>query len=402
MEKFNYVATSSKENKKVTGIIEAVTQIQAQSILRSKGYFIISLNKIEMLPSWMRWWQSFNRVRSDDVVHFTRQLSTMINAGLPLTTALSILKYQTNLSMAKVVDEVLKEVEGGGSFYKALSKFERIFSPVYLSLIRSGEAAGVLEKVLKRLSLNLEKQAEFRAKTKNALIYPAIITMAMIAVSAVMMIFVVPKLTSLYSEFGAELPTPTRILIGVSNFMVKTWYLFLFLTIGGIYALITWKKTPSGRATIDRYLLKIPVMGKLKTKIILTEITRTLGLLIESGISIIEALNIVSGTADNVLFSGSIKQAARDVEKGVPLAAAIGAHEEFPPIVGQMIAVGEETGKVDEVLMNVSGYFESEAEQAVKGLTTAIEPLMMIVLGVGVAFLVIAIVLPIYNLTSQF
>jgi len=246
MEKFNYVATSSKENKKVTGIIEAVTQIQAQSILRSKGYFIISLNKIEMLPSWMRWWQSFNRVRSDDVVHFTRQLSTMINAGLPLTTALSILKYQTNLSMAKVVDEVLKEVEGGGSFYKALSKFERIFSPVYLSLIRSGEAAGVLEKVLKRLSLNLEKQAEFRAKTKNALIYPAIITMAMIAVSAVMMIFVVPKLTSLYSEFGAELPTPTRILIGVSNFMVKTWYLFLFLTIGGIYALITWKKTPAG------------------------------------------------------------------------------------------------------------------------------------------------------------
>jgi type IV pilus assembly protein PilC len=403
MEKYNYVATSSKENKKVTGVIEAVTQIQAQSILRSKGFFIISLTKIETMPPWLRLWQqSFNRVKADDVVHFTRQLSTMVNAGLPLTTALSILKYQTNLSMAKVVDDVLRDVEGGGSFYKALSKFDRVFSPVYLSLIRSGEAAGVMEKVLKRLSENLEKQAEFRGKTKNALIYPAIITIAMVVVAAVMMIFVVPKLTSLYTEFGAELPTPTRILIGVSNFMVKTWYLFLFLTVVGVYALINWKKTLSGRTFFDRNTLKLPIMGKLKTKVILTEITRTLGLLVESGISIIEALNIVAGTADNVIFSDSIKKAAKEVEKGVPLAAAIGSHEEFPPIVPQMIAVGEETGKVDEVLMNVSGYFETEAEQAVKGLTTAIEPLMMIILGVGVAFLVIAIILPIYNLTSQF
>ena len=402
MEKYNYVATSSKENKKVTGVIEAVTQIQAQSILRGKGYFIISLNKIETMPAFMRWFQSFNRVKADDVVHFTRQLSTMVNAGLPLTTALSILKYQTNLSMAKVVDDVLRDVEGGGSFYKALSKFDRIFSPVYLSLIRSGEAAGVMEKVLKRLSDNLEKQAEFRGKTKNALIYPAIISIAMITVAVVMMVFVVPKLTSLYTEFGAELPTPTRIVIGVCNFLVKGWYLFLFLTVVGVYAIITWKKTPSGRAFFDRNMLKLPIMGKLKTKVILTEITRTLGLLVESGISIIEALNIVAGTADNVVFSDSIKKAAKEVEKGVPLAAAIGSHEEFPPIVPQMIAVGEETGKVDEVLMNVSGYFETEAEQAVKGLTTAIEPLMMIILGVGVAFLVIAIVLPIYNLTSQF
>jgi type II secretory pathway component PulF len=259
-----------------------------------------------------------------------------------------------------------------------------------------------MEKVLKRLADNLEKQAEFRGKTKSALIYPAIISIAMVVVALVMMIFVVPKLTSLYDEFGAQLPIATKILIGLSNFLINSWYLFGLLIVVGGYSLVQWKKTPSGRRFFDRYTLKIPIMGKLQSKIILTEITRTLGLLVESGISIIESLDIVSGTADNILFSEAIKKASKQVEKGVPLAAAIGVDENFPPIVSQMIAVGEETGKVDEVLMNVSGYFESEAEEAVKGLTTAIEPLMMIVLGVGVAFLVIAIVLPIYNLTSQF
>jgi len=336
------------------------------------------------------------------VVHFTRQLATMIKAGLPLTTALSILKYQSTLAMTKVVEEVLREVEGGGSFSKALAKFSRVFDQVYLSLIQSGEAAGVLDKVLLRLADNLEKQSEFRAKTKNALIYPAIISIAMVIVAIVMSVFVIPKLTSLYTEFGAQLPLMTRILIGISNFMIKSWYLMLGFGLAGGYALHRWKKTVSGRMAWDKFSLKVPIFGPLKTKIILTEITRTLALLIESGVSIIEALEIVAGTADNVLFSGSIKYAAKEVEKGVPLAVAIGQFEHFPPIVSQMLAVGEETGKIDEVMFNLSGYFETEAEQAVKGLTTAIEPLMMIVLGVGVAFLVIAIILPIYNLTSQF
>jgi len=401
MERFHYLGTD-KKHKKIKGEVEATNQIQAQSILRSKGLFIISMEKIEVSPAWMKWMKGFQRIKNDDVVHLTRQLATMIVAGLPLTTALSILKFQSNLSMAKMVDEVLKDIEGGGSFYKALSKHKRVFTPVYLALIQSGEAAGVLEKVLQRLANNLEKQAEFRAKTKNALIYPIIITVAMIAVAVVMMVFVIPKLTSLYDEFGAELPTMTKVLISISNFMVKTWYLMVFgLLMGGV-SFLKWKKTPNGKAVVDKKILKLPIIGKLKTKVILTEITRTLALLVESGISIIQALEIVSGAADNVVFAKSIKTAAKDVEKGIPLAAAIGKYDFYPPIVSQMLAVGEETGKVDEVMMNVSKYFESESEQAIKGLTTAIEPLMMILLGIGVAFLVIAIVLPIYNLTSQF
>ncbi|MDZ4229410.1 MAG: type II secretion system F family protein, partial [Patescibacteria group bacterium] len=297
---------------------------------------------------------------------------------------------------------VLREVEGGGSFSKALSKYNNVFDQVYLSLVQSGEAAGVLDKVLLRLADNLEKQAEFRAKTKNALVYPAIITVAMIIVAIVMTVFVIPKLTTLYEEFDAELPAMTRILIGISNFMVKSWYLWLGLgTVGG-YALSQWRRQPTGKMFFDKFSLKVPVFGQLKTKIILTEITRTLALLIESGVSIIEALEITARTADNILFTGSIQRAAKEVEKGIPLAVAIGQYEHFPPIVGQMLTVGEETGKVDEVMFNLSGYFETEAEQAVKGLTTAIEPIMMILLGVGVGFLVIAIILPIYNLTSQF
>ncbi|MEK7513531.1 MAG: type II secretion system F family protein [Patescibacteria group bacterium] len=401
MERFHYIAVD-KKNRKMRGEVEANSQIQAQSILRSKGLFIIGLEKIDVAPNWVKWLKSWQRVKSDDVVHFTRQLATMINAGLPLTTALSLLRYQSNLAMAKMIEEVLRQVEGGGSLFKALNEFKGVFNQVYLALIQTGEAAGVLEKVLMRLSDNLEKQAEFRAKTKSALIYPVIITLAMIAVAAVMMIFVIPKLTSLYDEFGAQLPAMTKILIGISNFMVKFWYLGIIVVVGGGYTFGKWRRTAQGKARYDAQILKVPIIGPLKTKVILTEITRTLALLVESGIPIIEALEIVAGAADNDLFSQSIKTAAKDVERGIPLAAAIGKYEHFPPLVGQMLAVGEETGKVDEVMFNVSKYFETESEQAIKGLTTAIEPIMMILLGVGVAFLVIAIILPIYNLTSQF
>ena len=258
MEKFDYIATDKKNNK-VKGQVEALNQAQAQSMLRERGLFIINMEKIEVMPAWMKMFNIFNKIKKQDVVHFTRQLATMIKAGLPLTTSLSILKYQSNLSMAKVVDEVLRDVEGGGSFYKALNKHKKVFSPVYLSLIRSGEAAGVIEKVLLRLADNLEKESAFRSKTKNALIYPAIVTTAMIIVAAVMMIFVIPKLTSLYDEFGAELPGMTKVLIGMSNFMVKTWYAQLLILIVGGYSFLEWKKTLFGKTFLDAKILKFPV-----------------------------------------------------------------------------------------------------------------------------------------------
>ena len=401
MEKYNYLAVD-KSNRKYKGVVEAVGLIQAQSILRSKKLFIVHLDKVQIVPGWLLWLQNLNRVKKNDVVNFTQQLSTMVSAGLPLTNTLAILKYQSSPGMGRIIDEILREVEGGGTFSKALQRYDRIFDKVYLSLVQSGEKAGVLEKVLIRLASNLEKQSEFRGKTKSALIYPVIVVVAMLIVVTIMMIFVVPKLTSLFSDMGASLPVITKILISTSTFMVKTIPFWLLALVGGGYFFTRWRKTPSGGLFYDTHILRVPLIGPLKTKIILSEVTRTLALLLESGVSVVEALEIVSGVADNELFSRSLITASKDVEKGIPLAAAIGQFEHFPPLISQMISVGEETGKIDEVMFKVSHYFETESEQEVKGLTTAIEPLMMIVLGVGVCFLVMAIIMPIYNLTSQF
>jgi len=217
-----------------------------------------------------------------------------------------------------------------------------------------------------------------------------------------MMIFVIPKLLSLYQEFQAKLPTPTRILISISNFMVKFWWMMLVGAMAGFYVLRGFGKTPLGRKKIDGLFLSLPIFGNLQKQIIMTEMTRTLGLLVAAGIPIVDAINIVSEGVGNSIIEQELKEAARQVEKGLPLASVLSVYEEFPPIVSQMISVGEETGKVDEVLTKLSHYFESESEQMVKGLTTAIEPLIMIVLGLGVGFLIIAVILPIYNLTTQF
>ena len=233
MEKFSYLATDKKNNR-FKGQVEAVSFIQAKAILRAKNLFIITLKKVQSQPDWLIKLNSGKKVKRDEVVRFTRQLSTIIAAGLSLTQSLAILKEQSGGSLSRITGEILQEVEGGGSFSQALRRYPQIFNKVYLSLIQSGEAAGVLEKVLLRLADNLEKQAEFRAKTKNALIYPVIVIIAMAVVAVIMMVFVVPKLTALYQDFGAELPLVTKILIGMSGFMAKTLPLWLFAgLIGG-------------------------------------------------------------------------------------------------------------------------------------------------------------------------
>jgi type IV pilus assembly protein PilC len=268
--------------------------------------------------------------------------------------------------------------------------------------VKAGEAGGVLDDVLLRLADNLEKSRELQGKIKGAMIYPTIIIIGMLGVVSIMMIFVIPKLLSLYTDMQIELPMPTKVLIAVSNFMVNYWFMLLGLIFVGIFAFRAFGKTEEGRRKIDSFKLSLPILGNIQKQSILAEMTRTLGLLVSTGISIIDALNIVSEGTGNVIFETDLKEVAKEVEKGLPIAVSIAAYDEFPPIIPQMISVGEETGKLDEVLKKLSRYFEAESEEMVKGLTTAIEPLIMIVLGVGVGFLIIAVVLPIYNLTSSF
>lgn len=401
MRRFSYKAKDPK-SKTVSGVIEARDEKMAVATLRQKGLVTFRLIPIQENIISASLGKVFNRVSLTDLVNFTRQLSTMVTAGLTIDDALVILRDQSSSAFSVIIDDILNSVEGGSSFAQALEKHPKQFSKVYVSLIKAGETAGVLDQVLLRLADNLEKQREFSGKVKGAMIYPVIVVVGMILVAIVMMVMVIPKLMELYKDFNAQLPTPTRILMNVSDFMVTYWWMGLILLFLGTYSFLMFRKTPFGRRYVDSMILKIPVFGNVIKQIALTEMTRTLGLLVSAGVSIVEAINIVSDSMGNVIFEDALKESAKQVEKGLPLAGSLSVYEEFPPIVPQMISVGEETGKLDEVLGKLSKYFETESDQMVKGLTTAIEPLIMIVLGIGVAFLVLSVILPIYNLTSQF
>jgi type IV pilus assembly protein PilC len=401
MKRFIYKA-KDKSGQIVTGEVEASSDQVAAKLVRSKGLIVISLKiKREFGLNLIKKFK--DRITFADVSTFTRQLATMVNAGLPITEALVILRSQAKGSMQKMAAQVLADVEGGESLSTALSRHPKVFSPTYIALVKSGEVGGVMDEVLVRLADNLEKQQEFRGKVKGALIYPAIIVIGMLLVGLIMMIFVIPRLTSLYSEFNAELPTPTKILIGISTFVIRFWPLFLALFGGGLYGLSLYRKTPQGHRKTDELIFKIPIFGDLQRQVILTELTSTLSLMVGAGVSILEGLNITAGVVGNVVIADALRDTAKQVEKGFPVAFSFAKHPEaFPFILSQMVAVGEETGKMDEVLAKVSHIFEIESDQKVKTLTAAIEPLVMVILGLGVGFLVIAIILPIYNLTSQF
>jgi type IV pilus assembly protein PilC len=400
MEKFKYKA-KDKGGKTTEGLVEASNINQAAKILRERGLLIITLNKKgEDLILQVK--KGLGRITVQDKVNFTRQLATMINAGLTITEALSVLELQTSPALSRLIGDVLREVESGVTLAEALEKHGAVFDQIYIALIRSGETAGVLDKVLSRLADNLEKQAEFRRKIKGAMVYPIIVIGGMIAVIAVMIIFVIPKLTTIYEEFQADLPTSTKLLIALSKFATHYWWLAMAL-IGVLFFLgRLLSKNPLFRRQFDEFLFKFPIVGKLRKGMILTEFTRTLGLLIGSGILIVEAIEVTTKSLNSPNYEEKMKEVSKEVEKGLPLATALAKTEIFPPLLPQMVAVGEETGKLDEVLGKVSTYFEQEADNAVKGLTTAIEPLIMIVLGVGVGFLMLAIIMPIYNLTSKF
>ncbi len=401
MKRFNYKA-KDKSGRVVNGEVEASDSFVAAKLVRQRGLVVLSITPAR--ESIFNFFLRFrDRITLTDVTTLTRQLATMINAGLPITEALLILRSQAKGSVQKVVAQILADVEGGESLSTAMSRHPKVFSPTYLALIKSGELGGVMDTVLARLADNLEKEQEFKGKVQGAMIYPVIVIVGMMAVGLIMMIFVIPRLTSLYGEFDAKLPVATQILISISSILVKFWPFLLVAVVVGVYSFQAYRKTPAGRRKTDELIFKIPIAGELQRQIILTELTRTLSLMVGAGVSILDGLNVTAGVVGNTVISDALKDAAKQIEKGFPVAYSFAKHPEaFPFILSQMIAVGEETGKMEDVLKKVSHIFEIESDQKVKGLTSAIEPLIMVVLGLGVGFLVIAIILPIYNLTSQF
>jgi len=399
MKKFKYKAKDS-QGKNIAGQVEAQTESAAAKLIRKRGFVLVDIKESGSNPFSLTKIIK-NRVSTSDITMFTRQLATMINAGLPIVEALSILRMQTSSALQNVFSQVLADVEGGESLSESMKRHPKVFSPTYIALIKSGEAGGVLDKVLNRLADNLEKQEEFKGKVKGALIYPAIIVVGMVIVATIMIIFVIPKLTTLYDQFDAEMPFATRILLGISSLVTTYWFVFAAILAGGFFSFNAYRKTDVGKRKIAEFIFKIPIIGGLQRQIILTELTQTMAMMVGAGVPILEALSVTSGVLGNIIIQDALKDVGTQIEKGFPIAFSFAKHPEaFPYILSQMIAVGEETGKMEEVLTKVSHVFEVESEQKVKALTSAIEPMVMIVLGIGVAFLVIAVILPIYNLTS--
>ncbi len=389
-----------KSGKVVRGKVEAQNDRTAINLVREQNLFVIELK--QQTKSAISF-TSFSKISFGDIVSFTRQLSTMITAGLQIQEALNLLKVQsTKPAFVDMLGKISQEITGGGNLASALSKYPKQFSTSYLALIKAGESSGTLDQVLARLAENLEKDQEFQSKVKGAMIYPVIIMVTMVAVFIILMTMVVPKLTALYVDFGADLPLPTRILQGISDFLVKFWWLAAVIAVGGWKLFTNWKKTSIGKHIWDAFLLRLPIIGTLLKEVVLVEFTRTLGLLVGAGVHILDSLNILIDSMTNIHYQDALREITKKVEKGFPLGALFAQYPIFPPILAQMVKVGEETGKMDEALIKLSSYFERESDHTVKGLMTAVEPILMIFLAVGVGFIVFAIITPIYNLTTQF
>lgn len=403
MSRFVYKA-KDWNGKTIKGIIDLPDKDAVVESIKNSGLIPLMVTEESKTLVGEIYRNVFSKVGSKQIATFTRQLSTMMTSGLPLTDALSLLKNQTDRKtlMFEILDHTLNTVQGGHTLADGLGKFKKIFGEAYIASINAGEEGGVMEEVLSKLADNMEKQNDFNAKVKGAMIYPVIVVVGMIVVIIIMMVVVVPKLMGLYGDFGAKMPTPTRILMAISGFFTKFWFFIPILIIAGYLLLKFGSTNKKFLFKKDDLKLKIPIMGILLQRNILANTIRTLSMLLSAGVPLVDSLRTVANIAENQVFVAAYLQIAERVQKGFSIANSFEETGIFPVVVNQMVSTGEATGKLDDVLLRVADYFSTEAEQSVKSLTSAIEPLIMIVLGLGVAFLVVAVVMPIYNLTSQF
>jgi type IV pilus assembly protein PilC len=397
-----YIYKINDKNKIIKGNIEAENEAKVVEYLKSKDLLIIEIKKQE--STFLQLFRPyFVNVSFTDIVNLTRQLAIMLNAGLTIVDSFDILKKQsTKPGLLKLIYQIDEDIKAGNSLSTAFKKNKQLFSNLYISLIKAGEASGKLDQILLKLAENLEKQREFQGKIKGALIYPAIVIISMFAVMFIMITFVIPQLLNLYKDFNIALPFTTQILILISSFFQKFWPIILaaFFCLSILFR--KYITTKHGKRLFDSWLLNLPVIKNVIKMSALVDTTRTFAILISAGVSILDSLDIVIETSSNIIYQEAFQRIYRKIEKGESLGRSLEEEEIFPPILVQMTAVGEQTGHLDETLMRISKYFEMESELAVKAMTTLIEPAILLFLGVGVGFLVISVITPIYNLTSSF
>ena len=391
-----------RDGKMAAGSMEAESEEAVVGRLRQLGYAPISIEpdkgaglKTEIkLPG-------TGRVKLKDLAVFSRQFATMINSGLSLLRALTILGEQTsNRRLGEVIIQVRAEVEKGTSLSAALARYPKIFNRLYVSMVRAGEIGGFLDQVLVKVAETFEKEVELRGKIRSAMTYPIVVSIMVIGIVASMLIFIVPTFENLYASLGGTLPLPTRMLRGASNVLRRFFPVVVLVVIALVFLFRRWRATDRGRYQWDRFKLKVKVFGPLFHKSALSRFSRTLSTLIRSGVPILQALEIVGDTVNNMVISRAVHDVQDSVREGESLAAPLAKHATFPAMVVQMMAVGEETGALDTMLSKVADFYDQEVEAAVASLTSMIEPILIAVMGACVGGMVIALYMPLFNIIN--
>ena len=397
MPSFTYVAREAGTGREIRNTLEAVTEQAAIASLLNRNLLVVSIQeKIGKKGK-----TAGGSVALADLVVFTRQLATMIDAGLAMVQSMQALGEQTsNKVMRDVLKDITTRIEGGDSFSEALTKHPKVFNKLYVAMVGAGERGGLLAEILARLATYLENTARLRKKVKSAMMYPTAVTLIAIGITIFLLVKVVPVFGDVYKGFGKNLPAPTQFLISLSN-AVKAYILYIIPAMAGIvYGWLAYTKTKPGREFWDRTRIRLPIFGSIAHKICLARFTRTLSSLIRSGVPILEVLGIVQNTVGNVVMEKAIKTSAADIERGEGIAVALAKHPIFPVMIIRMITAGEQTGKIETMLERISDFLDEEIETTLSGLTSLIEPLLIVFLGVVVGGIAICMFLPIFKMSE--
>jgi type IV pilus assembly protein PilC len=406
MPQFSYIATD-QQHKSVSGSIEAPDRSTVIATLFKEGLKPASVRQVKK-RSYSFSFGDFlgrNRVKGDDLVMFTRQLSAMVGAGVPLLRALtSLYQHSEGPALKKILTSVIADVQAGAPLGNALAKFPNTFNDVYVNMVHAGEAAGILDEILKRLAMQQEKASTIRKKVKSAMTYPMVLIAITIMAFFGLMLFVIPQIGKILQDLGgpeAELPGITLFMLGISGFMTNYWFIVLPVIIGGVILLLRYIKTPKGKSQLHHFVLKIPAVKTIVTKVAVARFARTFSALMGAGVAVLEALDVTSRAVGNVVYEKELQDAAEAVKNGATLSSVIDKSTLFPAIVPQMLAVGEETGQTDTVLVKVADFYEEEVDVAIEGISSIIEPVMIVIMGLMVGLIAASVMMPIAGLAQN-
>lgn len=402
MDKYLYEA-HDLSGQIVNGMIEADSVESAEDVLKYNKLFAVNIRPyISIDQRVLNYFKSFfGGIKSKDKVIFARQLAIMINAGLPLLESLKELaKETTKRSMLLVTLQLVGYIEKGKTFSFALAQFPSVFSPIFVSMIKSGEMSGKLDDVLNGLALQMERSYSIKSKIKGALFYPGFIVVVMFGVSMFAIVYIIPKMEDVFTSVGQNLPILTRFLIWLSHFFINYWYLAIIGALIIIYLIRFFLSTENGKYFYAKAASVIPIIKDLNRGVYINDFAKNLALLMKGGVPIVNSLIMISDSFDNIIVREDMKRIVSDVERGIPLSSTMAESKTFPPLVISMMAVGEKTGQLVEVLENISRMYEEDTDTVLKGFTSIIEPLLMVIVGIAVGFLAVAVIMPMYQLSS--